>query len=174
MADNTPSGHAVEGKLSMMTRRFAQENTLLRRLFPALTARLDYLIKGVAKRRKYRSLVATFRDVSAPPWFKHVELETLNRCNGGCEFCPVNRKAAQRPLARMSEALFEDILRQLAEIRYAQGVSLYSNNEPLLDTRLPEFAALARERLPHARLKLYTNGTLLTLDMFRQLEHFNF
>ena len=158
-------GHGLEET----GRRFAWENMVLRRLFPNLAAKLDYFINGLVKGPRYRRIVAQFANSPTPPWFSHVELETLNRCNGGCEFCPVNRNAVQRPLARMSESLFEDILRQLAAIRYNKGLSLYSNNEPLLATRMPDFAALAKKRPPRAYLKLYTNGTLLTLDLFRQI-----
>ena len=157
------------GELEVLTRRFSQEDTLLRRLFPVLSTQLDYFIKGLRKDSLYRKNFSQFLSKPVAPWFNHIELETLNRCNGGCSFCPVNRNAVQRPLERMSESLFEDILRQLAEIGYRSGVSLYSNNEPLLDTRLPDFAAVARERLPHAYMKLYTNGTLLTLELFRRL-----
>lgn len=168
MADGKSRLHATGG-LKMLTRRFSQEGAFLRRLFPVLSAQLNYFIKGVRKNSAYKKEFAHFLSRPSPPWFSHVELETLNRCNGECSFCPVNRKAAQRQLARMPESLFEDILRQLAEIRYKRGVSLFSNNEPLLDTRLPDFAAMARKRLPGATIKLYTNGTLLTLDLFRRL-----
>ena len=172
-SDQRPGRNRKLG-LDVNAERFAEESTWFRRLFPELSARLAYFMKGRRKNRQWREGMRAFMAKSPPPWFRHVEVETLNRCNGGCEFCPVNRNAAQRPLARMSEVLFEDILRQLAAIRYHRGLSLYSNNEPLLDTRLPEFAALARERLPDAYLQLYTNGTLLTLDLFRTLmPHFD-
>lgn len=31
------------------------------------------------------------------PLFKNIEIETINRCNGSCSFCPVNKKENQRP-----------------------------------------------------------------------------
>lgn len=98
--------------------------------------------------------------------FNHVEVETINRCNGVCSFCPVNRNADPREEKVMSWELFREIVRQLEEINYAGRFTTFSNNEPLLDERMIELNRYARERLPKARFHLYTNGTLLTLDKF--------
>ena len=57
----------------------------------------------------------------------------------------------------------------LSERRFGGGVALFSNNEPLLDSRIEELAARARKALPDAYHYLYTNGTLLTVDRFERL-----
>ncbi len=98
--------------------------------------------------------------------FSLVEVETINRCNGSCSFCPVNHKDDPREKKIMSEEMFKDIVRQLEEIGYTGRFTTFSNNEPLLDERIIEFNRYAREHLPYARLHLFTNGTLLTLDKF--------
>lgn len=98
--------------------------------------------------------------------FNHVEVETVNRCNGVCSFCPVNKNADPREEKRMDQALFEDIVGQLAEMDYAGRFTTFSNNEPLLDERIIEFNRYARKRLPKAKIHLFTNGTLLTLEKF--------
>ncbi len=103
------------------------------------------------------------------PLFNHVEIETINRCNGICSFCPVNRNADPREKAVMSEELFKDIIRQLEELQYSGRITTFSNNEPLLDDRIIEFNRYAREHLPKARIHMYTNGTLFTLDKFKAL-----
>lgn len=95
---------------------------------------------------------------------KEVEIETVNRCNGVCPFCPVNRNVESRPYARMTDELFERILIQLGEMGYAGRLGLYSNNEPFLDTRIIEFARKARNMVPKAFIHLYTNGSLLTRE----------
>lgn len=102
----------------------------------------------------------------APRLFSHIELETINRCNGNCSFCPVNRKDDPREKAVMTKELFEKIVCQLAEMDYSGRFTTFSNNEPLLDERLIDFNRYAREKLPKARMHLFTNGTLLTLDKF--------
>lgn len=103
------------------------------------------------------------------PLFNEVEIETINRCNGVCSFCPVNRNIDSRVEKKMSKQLFEKIIAELEEICYAGRLALFSNNEPLLDERIIEFSSYAREHLPKAKIHLFTNGTLLNLDIFLEI-----
>lgn len=103
------------------------------------------------------------------PLFKEVEIETINRCNGVCSFCPVNRNIDPRVEEKMSEQLFKKIIAELEEICYAGRLALFSNNEPFLDERIIEFSSYAREHLPKAKIHLFTNGTLLNLDIFLEI-----
>lgn len=98
--------------------------------------------------------------------FDHVEIETVNRCNGGCEFCPVSKKNDTREYKEMSRELFEHIIDQLSELNYSGKLALFSNNEPFLDEDIIDKHRYAREKLPNARIHLFTNGTLLTVDKF--------
>lgn len=100
------------------------------------------------------------------PLFDNIEVETINRCNGNCSFCPVNQNTDTREKKVMPKELFENIVCQLEEINYSGRFSTYSNNEPLLDERIVEFNQFARKHLPNARMHMFTNGTLLTLDKF--------
>ena len=98
-----------------------------------------------------------------------IEIETVNRCNGKCSFCPVNAKDDPRKLQFMDQALFQRIVDMLAEAEYAGKLALFSNNEPFLDKRIIEFHKYAREKLPLCRMHLFTNGTLLNLNLFLQI-----
>lgn len=98
--------------------------------------------------------------------FHHVEIETINRCNGTCSFCPINALIDPREKKVMSDELFHKIIDELAELNYSGRLALFSNNEPLLDSRIIEFHKYARQKLPYARMHLYTNGTLLNFDKF--------
>ena len=69
----------------------------------------------------------------------------------------------------MDEALFKSIIDQLAHIDYDGVISLFSNNEPLLDNRIFDFIAHARKKLPRARHALFTNGILLDNEKFQRL-----
>lgn len=100
------------------------------------------------------------------PLFNHIEVETINRCNGTCSFCPVNKNDDPRQKAVMTTELFKKIVNQLAEIDYSGRFTTFSNNEPLLDERIIEFNRYARNRLPNARMHLFTNGTLFTIEKF--------
>lgn len=101
--------------------------------------------------------------------FHHVEIETINRCNGLCDFCPVNAKVEQRPYALMSEKTFKKVIDELATLNYDGRLALFSNNEPLIDKRILPFHKYAREKLPNARMHLYSNGTLMTREIFEEL-----
>lgn len=103
------------------------------------------------------------------PLFDHIEIETINRCNGVCSFCPVNTMADPREKKVMSEELFEKITDELSELGYRGRIALFSNNEPLLDERIVELYRRCRNKLPKAWLHMFTNGTLLTLEKFMEL-----
>jgi len=103
------------------------------------------------------------------PLFDHIEIETINRCNGVCSFCPVNSKIDPREKRIMSKDLFEKIINELSQLNYNGRIALYSNNEPMLDDRIVEFYKYCRNKLPDAWLFLFTNGTLLTLEKFKEL-----
>ena len=94
----------------------------------------------------YESMLRT------PKLFKLIAIETLNRCNGTCQFCPVNANEEQRPYHLMSEELFHSIIGQLEKIKYEGQVALYCNNEPFLDKRIAQFAQYARE---HLKMHIY-------------------
>lgn len=98
------------------------------------------------------------------PIFEQIEIETINRCNNTCSFCPVNRNIDTRPYKLMDEKLFIDIVRQLNNLNYSGIVGLFSNNEPFLDNRIFEFARIARELVPRASLRIMTNGLLMSVE----------
>ena len=95
-----------------------------------------------------------------------IEIETVNRCNGTCPFCPVNVNQPQRKYAKMTDELFKKIINELADMNYSAAIAFYSNNEPFLDERIIDFCKYASEKLPNAYLRLFTNGTLLTFEKF--------
>lgn len=101
--------------------------------------------------------------------FCHVEIETINRCNQTCSFCPVNRHADPRPLAKMSETTFNKIIDNLVKLDYRGNVSYYSNNEPLVDNRIIDFIKTGVAKLPNANHSLLTNGLLLSAEKFQAL-----
>lgn len=103
------------------------------------------------------------------PLLEHIEIETINQCNGNCDFCPASKKNDTRERRVMTDSLFENIINQLAEIDYRGKLGLFSNNEPFLDNNILLRHKYAREKLPKARMHLFTNGTLLTIERFKEL-----
>lgn len=118
--------------------------------------------------RNYRYIHGVIQDAQ----LQEIEIETINRCNGTCPFCPVNVNEQQRPYAKMSAELFEKIILDLSEKDYKGKISLFSNNEPFLDERIIDFHRFARNKLPNAFFSLYTNGSLLNLDKFLNIVNY--
>ena len=100
-----------------------------------------------------------------------VAVETINRCNGTCAFCPVNKNLDPRPFDKMSVGLFEKIIAELAEMNYSGYLNLYNNNEPFMDSRIEELYKYAREKLPKTTLFIYTNGSLMTQNVSAKSFH---
>jgi len=96
--------------------------------------------------------------------FRDIEIETVNRCNGQCSFCPVNARNDSRILARMDDAVFTKIVRELGLMSYQGLIGLSSNNEPYIDDKIVPRIAECRKACPLARIYLYTNGTLLNIE----------
>lgn len=101
--------------------------------------------------------------------FTAVEIETINRCNGNCSFCPVSRKNDIRPFMKMERDLYKKIIDELISLNYSGRLALFSNNEAFLDSRITEFARYARAGLPNAFIYLYTNATLLTVEKYSEI-----
>jgi hypothetical protein len=98
-----------------------------------------------------------------------IEIETINRCNNVCSFCPVNRMNDKREYMRMSDALVERLAKDLEASRYGGLLALFSNNEPLLDKRITDICGLFRRSAPGAHLYIWTNGLLLTEEIYLKL-----
>jgi len=133
-----------------------------------------------SKRKKYEKKLNVavvrynefFQSHGHYPIFSTVEIETLNRCNSTCSFCPVNKNVDTRKYKVMDQELFISILQQLKAMSYPGSIGLYSNNEPFLDGRIVNLAQIAKEHLPNNHLYLYTNGTLLTMEKFKSIMNY--
>ncbi|MFI5361382.1 MAG: radical SAM protein [Elusimicrobiota bacterium] len=161
MIDNRYRG--IPGAL----KHFLQERypyLYVRGVMPLLFAIADRMRAPVTRR-----IVETLMEIRPFPLFHHIEIETINRCNAACSFCPVSRGHDERTYRLMDQELFVSIVGQLKELAYCGSVGLFSNNEPLLDKRIVDFARLAKESLPGAHIFLMTNGLLLTTDLLDSL-----
>jgi hypothetical protein len=91
---------------------------------------------------------------------KEVSLETLALCNAACTFCPY--PTLERQGAKMPDELIERLVGEMAAFREPFYFSPFKVNEPLLDSRLLPLCRLVNAAIPHARLRLFTNGSPLT------------
>ena len=88
-----------------------------------------------------------------------IQVQTKDLCNRKCSFCP--NSVIEKLGEEMSEEVFIRILDELARLEYKGRLHLYLQNEPTLDTRLPRWTRLARERLTENPLFISTNGDFL-------------
>lgn len=98
-----------------------------------------------------------------------IEIETINRCNNGCSFCPVNVHVDPRPEAVMSEDLIGRISEELGKERFSGRIALYCNNEPLIDKRLPKFVLDIKRCAPDSYIYISTNGILIKTNFIKDL-----
>lgn len=135
-------------------------------------SRLRKVIGNIRSDMAYRNAVleaeAEFKSKVLPlPW--SIEVETINRCNNDCSFCPVNRNQEQRPFLRMSDSLLNKILDELHSIDYAGIVQLFSNNEPLMDKEIYSRYKVAREKVPNAYMLMMSNGIMIKTEHIDEL-----
>lgn len=143
----------------------------LRKHFSYITSDAYLNMQYMLRRKLFREYIQWFElhSMDNIPLPCLVSIETINRCNSTCGFCPVNRNADKRPFAKMSEELFRSIIGQLKDWNYDGWLNLYVNNEPLIDKRIEERYEFAKKELPKAKMLLYTNGTLMTWKRFQRL-----
>jgi radical SAM protein with 4Fe4S-binding SPASM domain len=83
-----------------------------------------------------------------------IQIETTAHCGLDCPFCPKSWQEPDR--TRMSEALFERILRECGEGR-PDSIELYLNGDPLTDPRLESLADVAKALSPSSLIEIITH-----------------
>ena len=144
----------------------------LRTHFSKYTSYFYLKLQYQLRKKLFLSYIALFNKKTAlncPPLPCLISIETINRCNSTCEFCPANKNEDKRPFQKMDESLFHKIIQELKDLNYDGYLNLYVNNEPFMDTRIEDWYKYAKENLPQAKMLLYTNGTLITKKRFDKI-----
>ena len=100
-----------------------------------------------------------------------IYIETLTACNLRCSYCPnsVYERGLIKNNQEMDTGLFYRIIDELADLNWVGEIEPHSYGEPLLDERLPSFCAYIRQKLPLAKIGIYTNGELLNINWYIKL-----
>lgn len=100
---------------------------------------------------------------------KSILIETLNICQGECKFCPYQNIRAGEKTTFLN---FERYKEMIKEISYydVKRLTLFDNNEPLIDPRIYEFIKYAYDNLNDVELTLSTNGRLLSKEVLIKLK----
>lgn len=147
------------GKLGWMARKY----------IPSIASNAYLQLQYIKRRKISKEYIEYFCNSKEKPKPLNFLIETINRCNSTCSFCAANRNDESRPFCRMDDELFKKIIAQIAEWDYAGYISLFANNEPFMDTRVIELHKYIREKLPKAKIKVFTNGLLLDIEKFKQI-----
>ena len=145
---------------------------LARKIVPGAASWGFTKLMFLLRRKETIRFIDTFLRDETPMKPLSIALETINRCNSTCGFCPCNVNDEARPFKRMTDETFQLLTQQLVSWGYTGRIVMNVNNEPFMDSRIIERTKRIREHLPEANIYLITNGTLLTLDKFRQIAPF--
>jgi len=104
-------------------------------------------------------------------WLKHkvelfpsvIQVQTINRCNAACEFCPYPYTIHLQEKGVMDDALYSKIVDECVAEKDLHDFVPMSKNEPLLDVKMEERVAEFKAKAqPHQMVELVTNGSALT------------
>jgi len=98
-----------------------------------------------------------------------LQVETTNICNAKCVFCPHDKIEGR---GTMSQELYEKIINEAAGLNLKFFIPMLTG-EPFCDGRIIERIKLAREAMPEAVIRIFTNGNRLTdddIDALRDME----
>lgn len=128
---------------------------------------LSNVVKGQLLSFRIGKRMCLSYEKRSSPLFASVEIETTSICNRKCSYCPNSN--TKRPAVNMKEELYYKIVDELADIGFSGRFSPHLYGEPLVDKRIVRFVAYARNKLPNAFIKLFTNGDKLTYEVFNEL-----
>jgi hypothetical protein len=100
---------------------------------------------------------------------RYVEMETSRRCNRSCAWCPNGEHAVRRRQELMDWTLFRRVVDELGGLGYGGWLAFHNYNEPLLNRRLLDEIGYVRATMPAARPAVYSNGDVLTRELFERL-----
>lgn len=100
-----------------------------------------------------------------------VSFETLARCNASCNFCPY--PSLERQGAQLSDQEINRMLLEMREWPKPFYISPFKVNEPLLDGRFIRICQLINAYVPQATLRVFTNGSPLTVSRIHDIDMLN-
>jgi hypothetical protein len=112
----------------------------------------------LAQAKPVRRLLEAAGRARAPGFPDIVQIESTNKCNAKCVFCP--RDDMHRPEGIMDMALYRKIVDECAELGITH-VRVHNYGEPMLDRDLVEKVRYAKQR-GIAEVGMISNGSLLT------------
>ncbi len=103
------------------------------------------------------------------PFPSIIQIQTINACNASCKMCPYATNPPKET-KRMSDELFEKIIKEIVKESKSTFIFLYLQNEPLMDNDIFKKIKLIK-RLSEETIStgLFTNGSLFTDKKIKEL-----
>lgn len=101
-----------------------------------------------------------------------IMIDPCDSCNFLCRFCPtnINKDNIHIRHKKMSYEMFEKIVKDLMEFpEKIKAIDLYGFGEPLLHSEIPEMIKLIKESNVCEKVRITTNGSLLTKELSEKL-----
>lgn len=99
---------------------------------------------------------------------KSILIETYSLCQGECKFCPYKELRFSKEQTMLTTEKFLELLYEISQHKVSR-LTLFNNNEPLLDKRIYEFVKVSHEMMPNVEIGLSSNGRAITKDVLFRL-----
>ena len=100
---------------------------------------------------------------------KSILIETLNLCQGECKFCPYKIIRSKEKPIYLDFERYKEMIQEISKYGIKR-LTLFNNNEPLIDFRIFDFIRYASEQLNRVEITLSTNGRLLSKEVLIKLK----
>ncbi len=105
--------------------------------------------------------------VESPPMFTRIQIQTVSWCNRSCAFCPSGKFPVGKTFMPLD--VYHRVIDQLHALDFCGRISPYLMNESLLDKRLPDLIAYARQQCPESWIAINTNGDAVSASLIERL-----
>ena len=99
---------------------------------------------------------------------KSILIETYNLCQGECKFCPYKELRSNDEPTLLSTSKFKELIDEISKYEITR-LTLFNNNEPLLDKRIYDFINMSYELMPNVEIGLSSNGRVITKEVLNKL-----
>ena len=99
---------------------------------------------------------------------KSVLIETYSLCQGECKFCPYKEIRSIEEPTLLSTTKYKELINEISKYDISR-LTLFNNNEPLLDRRIYDFVNMAYGLMPDVEIGLSSNGRVITMDVLKKL-----
>jgi radical SAM protein with 4Fe4S-binding SPASM domain len=100
-----------------------------------------------------------------------IQIQTITTCNATCVMCPYPEVSTEFGFERMDEPLYDRILEECAREPGLRRIEPFLMNEAFTDSRIVDWIARTKQKVPHAMVTVTTNGTGLVPRVTDRLVH---